>query len=155
VHLTMLRALAGRLRDRVERGSRRTADVQMALRALVDLGEIREAQALLETHQAGLDPQEMTRARAEIALRRGDYARAAEQLKTLGPSRALAFGAARAGDFALAAQTLELLAAESNDPGLRVALDLVYRNLVVNDLAGAARPLQAETDVRFGTEVAA
>ncbi|HEX9427846.1 MAG TPA: tetratricopeptide repeat protein [Candidatus Polarisedimenticolia bacterium] len=155
VHLAQLRAQAARLRDRAAGASRRGSDLQMALRALIDLGEIGEAETLLDAQQAGIDPQEATRARAEIALRRGDYARAAEQLKTLGPSRALAFGAARSGDFALAVQTLELLAAESGDPSLRVALDRAYRSMVVSDLAGAPRPLQAETDLRFGAEAAA
>ena len=155
VLVATLRAQAGRLRDRAEKGSRRTADLLEALRALVDLGEVSEAETLLDKQAGGLGPQDAARLRAEIALRRGDYPRAAERLRALGPSRALAFGAARAGDFALAAQTLESLATKSTDPALRVALARVYRDMVEADLFGGRRPLQAETEITFTQGAAA
>ena len=56
-----------------------------------------------------MDAQEAHRLRADIALRGGEYARAAEHLVRLGATRALAFAADRAGDHALAARTLEAL----------------------------------------------
>ncbi len=155
VHLAALRARAARLGDRTDKGSRRSADLQLALRALVDLGQVDEAQALLDRHAGGLEPEEASRLRADIALRRGDFVRAAEHLKSLGPSRALAFGAARSGDYALAAQTLEALAQESGDPALHVALGRAYRDMVQADLSGGRRPLQAETTLLFGQGAAA
>ncbi len=155
VHLATLRAQAARLKERAVSAGRRTSDLQMALRALIDLGEVQEAQDLLDRDAGGLDPDEAARLRAEIALRRGDYARAAEHLKALGPSRALAFGAARSGDYALAAQTLETLATTSGESSLKVALNRVYLNLVESDLLGGRRPLQAETHLTFDTGAAA
>lgn len=154
VHLSALRAEAARLHDRLQQGGKRGADLQMLLRDLLDLGDLEEARALLDEHAAALEAADAARFRAEIALRGGDYPRATEQLRALGPSRALAFGASRAGDHALAARTLESLAAKSNDPDLRVALARVYRDMVADDLVRGARRLQAETMLDF-TEGAA
>src|SRR5207245_6941698 len=81
VHLAGLRSEAARLKDRAEGGARRAADLQMALRALVDLGDVAQAGDLLDAHARTIEPQEAARLRGEIALRRGDYARASEQLK--------------------------------------------------------------------------
>jgi len=150
VHLATLRAQAARLKENAGQGSRRAGDLQGALRALLDLGEVAEAQSLLDRQAGGLEPQDVARLRAEIALRRGDYVRASQHLKGLGPSRALAFGAARAGDYALAAQTLESLALKGGDPDVEVALGRAYRSLVESDLMGGSRPLQAETSLTFG-----
>ncbi len=148
-HLQGMRALAVRLRDQVERGSRRGADVQTMLRLLVDLGELRDASGLLERHAAQVDPQETQRLRAEIALRNGDYPRAAEHLARLGASRTLAFAAARSGDYALAARTLETLSKEGAEPGLDTSLRRVYRDLVAADLMGGRRRLLGETTLTF------
>ena len=149
VHLGALRSETARLRDRLEQGGKRGSDLQTLLRLLLDLGDVEEARALVEKHASSLEAQEALRWRAEIALRDGDYPRAAEQLRALGPSRALAFGASRSGDHALAAKTLEALATKSGDPDLRVALARVYRDMVADDLVRGARLLQAETTLTF------
>ncbi|MBI1950299.1 MAG: tetratricopeptide repeat protein [Acidobacteria bacterium] len=149
-HLALLRAVLGRLRGQIEHGSRRGAEMQAMLRALLDLGQIQEAAAVLERHAPDLDPREAARLRAEIALHQGDYPRAAEHLMRLGASQALAFAASRAGDFALAARTLETLIKRSGDPGLQVALARVYRQLVAADLMGGRRRLAGETRISFG-----
>jgi tetratricopeptide (TPR) repeat protein len=155
VHLALLRTEAARLGERVDQGSARGADLKLAVRALVDLGDLEAAAALIERHAGGLDAPEATRLRAEIAQRRGDHTRASEQLRGLGPSRALAFSADRAGDLPLAAKTLEsLLAAKGDDPALRIALGRVYRAMMAGDLWGAGPRLQAETTLTF-TEGAA
>ena len=120
------------------------------LRALLDLGQIGEAAAVLERHAPDLDPREAARLRAEIALHRGDYPRAAEYLMQLGASQSLAFAAASAGDFALAARTLETLIKKGGDPGLQVSLARVYRELVAADLKGGRRRLAGETRISFG-----
>ena len=93
---------------------------------------------------------EAARLRADIALHRGDYPRAAEHLVHLGASPTLAFAASRAGDFALAARTLEALIKKSGDPGLQVSLARVYRELVAADLMGGRRRLAGETRISFG-----
>jgi tetratricopeptide (TPR) repeat protein len=149
VHVGMLRAEVARLKDRIEQGARRGADVEALVRALLDLGSLDEAVAVLEKHADGLEAAESARYRAEIDLRRGDYPRASEQLRPLGASRALAFGAARAGDYALAARTLEALLAKRDDPALRISLDRVYREMVAADLMGHRRRLQAEIILTF------
>jgi tetratricopeptide (TPR) repeat protein len=149
-HVAALRAEAAQLRERLRQGSRRASDLQMGVRALVDLGAADEARLLLERHASIAAPEEVTRLRGEIALRQGDYPRATEFLATLGPSRALAFGAERAGDFALSARILETLAGESADTGLRVALSRVYKELVAAELLGGGQRLQAETVLSFG-----
>src|SRR2546427_276450 len=143
--LSLLRASAARLREQVERGARRGADLQAMLRMLLDLGQVREAAAALDRRASEIDPQEGARLRAEIALRGGDYARACEFLMPLGASRTLAFAAARAGDYALAARTLEALVKSGAEPGLRVSLDRVYRDMVVADLMAGRRRLVGET----------
>ena len=148
-HVQVMRAAAARLREQVERGSRRGADLQALLRVLVDLGQVGEASGLLDRHAAQVDPKEAQRLRAEIALRNGDYPRAAEHLVRLGASRALAFAAARSGDYALAARTLESLAGSHPEPGLDVSLARVYRDLVVADLMGGRKRLLGETTLTF------
>jgi hypothetical protein len=87
VHLSALRAQALRLRDRLERGSRRGGDLQLLLRALLDLGDADGAAEALDTHAGAMEGRELARLRAEIALRRADYPRATEHLRDLGPSR--------------------------------------------------------------------
>jgi tetratricopeptide (TPR) repeat protein len=154
-HLALLRARAARLTQTAEAGARRTADLQAAVRALVDLGDLDPARALLDRHAASLDPQEAARLRAEIALRRGDYLRAGEQLRELGPSPDLAFVATRTGDFALAAKTLESLLRRGGDPALETALARVYHGMIEADLLGGRRRLQAETTLTFDTGVPA
>ncbi|OLC53903.1 MAG: hypothetical protein AUH92_04995 [Acidobacteria bacterium 13_1_40CM_4_69_4] len=149
-HLALLRSGAARLRERVERGARRSADLQAMLRTLLDLGQVREAAAALDRRASEIEPQEASRLRAEMALRGGDYARAAELLKHLGPSRALAFAAARAGDYALSARTLEALVRGGAEPGLETSLARVYRDMVVADLMGGRRRLVGETRLSFG-----
>ena len=149
-HLALLRATAARLRGQIEHGSRRGAELQAMLRALLDLGQVQEAATVLERHAPDLVPQEAARLRAEIALHRGDYPRAAEYLMHLGASQSLAFAAARAGDFALAARTLETLIKKDGDPGLQVSLARVYRELVAADLMGGRRRLAGETRISFG-----
>jgi tetratricopeptide (TPR) repeat protein len=155
VHLSALRAQALRLRDRLERGSRRGGDLQLLLRALLDLGDADGAAAALDKYAGAMEGRELARLRAEIALRRADYPRATEHLRDLGPSRSLAFGAARSGDFALAVRTLEALATEAGDPDLRAALARAYRDLIVADLSGGRRRLQAETHLTFDEGAAA
>lgn len=154
-HLALLRAAAARLRDQIEHGSRRGAELQAMLRTLLDLGQVREAAAVLEHHVPEVGPQEAARLRAEIALREGDYPRAAEYLMHLGASRTLAFAAARAGDFALAARTLETLVKDGGDPALQISLARVYRDLVAADLMGGRRRLTGETQISFGEEATA
>ncbi|HEU4402558.1 MAG TPA: tetratricopeptide repeat protein [Candidatus Polarisedimenticolia bacterium] len=149
VYVGQLRAEAARMRDRLEQGSKRGADLETLLRDLIELGEVEEARVALEKHHGALDAPQTARLRAEIALRRGDYPRAAEQLRALGASKALAFGAARAGDYALAARTLEALATKSDDATLTTALHKVYRDLVARDLMGGRVRLQAETTLTF------
>jgi len=148
-HVQVMRAAAARLREQVERGSRRGADLQALLRVLVDLGQVGEASGLLDRHAAQVDPKEAQHLRAEIALRNGDYPRAAEHLVRLGASRALAFAAARSGDYALAARTLETLAGTRPEPGLDISLARVYRELVVADLMGGRKRLLGETTLTF------
>jgi tetratricopeptide (TPR) repeat protein len=155
VHVAALRALAARLRRPDDPAARRRADLEAALSAMVDLGDVQEAASALEAHGATLDHHQVARLRAEISLRRGDYSRALEHLRDLGASRALAFGAARAGDYPLAASTLENLLAENDADDLRRALERVYRDLVVADLMGGRCRLQGETIVTFGEGAAA
>ncbi|HUD71395.1 MAG TPA: tetratricopeptide repeat protein [Dongiaceae bacterium] len=122
-----------------------------AVRAAIDLGEAAEAEAILERAGERLIPEAERRAlRAEVAILRGDYLRASEQLRPAGPSPLLAFGAARAGDRTLAIQTLEALVARGAAPGARAALEKIYRDLVAADLLGGSRRLQAETTPHFG-----
>ncbi len=150
VRISALAAEATALRARVAEGSRRSSDLERALRALIELGRMDEADAELHRGAEVLQTEAALRLRAELALRRGDYPRACENLLTLGPSPLLAFGAERAGDHATAARTLETLAAGSDEPGLRRSLQRVYRALVAADLTGGSRRLQAETILTFG-----
>jgi len=154
-HIALLRASVARLREHVERGARRGADLQALLRTLLDLGQVREAATALDRRAAEIDPKETARLRAEIALRAGEYARACEFLTKLGPSRALAFAAARAGEHALSARTLEALIKSGAEPGLEISLARVYRDMVVADLMGGRRRLVGETQLSFGDEAAA
>ncbi len=147
--IALMRATAARLRDHMDHGSRRGADLQSMLRLLVDLGEVRDASAILDRHAAQMDAQEAHRLRADIALRSGEYARAAEHLVRLGATRTLAFAADRAGDHALAARTLETLSRESPEPGLDASLHRVYRDLVAADLMGGRRRILGETTLTF------
>src|SRR2546422_11255566 len=57
-HVQVMRTVAARLREQVERGSRRGADLQTMLRVLVDLGELHDASALLDRHAAQVDQNE-------------------------------------------------------------------------------------------------
>src|SRR5262249_20733242 len=139
-------------REHAETGRRRGADLQALLRALLDLGQVREAAAVLNRRDAELDPKESARLRAEIALRTGEYARACEFLARLGASRALALAAARAGDYALSARTLEALIKSGAEPGLETSLARVYRDMVVADLMGGRRRLVARPIWRSATE---
>jgi tetratricopeptide (TPR) repeat protein len=150
VEVAALRAEASQMRQRFEDGSRRTSDLERALKALIELGEVEEAAAELDRNAEVFPAEVALRLRAELALRRGDYPRAFENLKSLGPSAILAFGAERAGDHALAAQTLESLSAKSEDPRLRVSLERVYRAMVGADLLGGNHRLLGETTVKFG-----
>jgi tetratricopeptide (TPR) repeat protein len=129
----------------------RAATLVAGVRAALDLGDAAEAETILE--RAGdrlLDETGGRALRAELALLRGDYRRASEQLRPGGPSALLAFGAARAGDQPLAIQTLEALVAQGAGPGARAALDKIYRDLIAADLLGGSRRLQAETTPHFG-----
>jgi len=137
-------------------GAAPAADLQAAVRACIDLGAHAEADELVTKHgDRCLDEAARRALRGEIALRRGDYLRAAEQLRAAGPSALLAFGALRAGDFPLAITTLEALVARDADPRARAALERAYRDIVAADLLGGSRRLQAETSLTFGEGVAA
>ncbi len=142
-----LRSSVARLKEQLEQGSQRGADLQAMLRLLLDLGDLPRVSSLLDRHAAQIDPQEGHRLRAEMALRTGDYPRAAEHLLKLGASRALAYAASRAGDFALAARTLETLSSKSADPAIEVSLARVYRDQVAADLMGGKRRLLGETNL--------
>ncbi|MGH9749770.1 MAG: tetratricopeptide repeat protein [Candidatus Polarisedimenticolia bacterium] len=153
--LTSLRGTAARVPGDGD-GTARRSDLELVLRALIDLGELGRAASLLEKHGDLLDRSQAARLRGETFLRRGEYPRALEHLKELGASRALAFGAARAGDHALAARTLEtLLQAEGDRPDLRRALERAYRELVVADLEGSRVRLMGETRLDFTEGTAA
>jgi tetratricopeptide (TPR) repeat protein len=149
VEVNALTAEASLMRKRFEDGSRRTSDLERALKALIELGDVEEAAAELDRNAEVFPTDVSLRLRAELALRRGDYPRAFENLKPLGPSTVLAFGAERAGDRALAAQTLEILSAGNEDPDLRVSLERVYRAMVGADLMGGSQRLLGETIVTF------
>ena len=145
----MLRASTRRLRSTGERDSRRGADTEAVIRAMVDLGDLEQAADILQERAGTLDRRQASRLRGEIALRRGDYSRALEHLREVGATRLLAFGAVRGGDPALAARTLETLLKENEDPALRAALARAYRDLMIADLNGGRQRLQGETQVTF------
>jgi tetratricopeptide (TPR) repeat protein len=131
-------------------------DLKSAVRACIDLGLPDEADALITAHgDRLLDEAERRVLRGEVALRRGDYTRAAEALRAAGPGPLLAFGALRAGDTSLAIRTLEALVARDSDPRARAALERAYRDIVAADLLGGSRRLQAETSLTFGEGAAA
>jgi tetratricopeptide (TPR) repeat protein len=154
-YVAALRSTAARLAGATGESARRS-DLETVLRALVDLADLERAAGVLERHADVLDPAQAARWRGEILLRRGEYPRALEHLRDLGPSRALAFGAARAGDFALAARTLEtLMAAEGDRPDLRRALERAYRDLVTAELQRGRGRLQGETMLVFAEGAAA
>ena len=148
-YVTMLRASTRRLRSAGEHDSRRGADTEAVIRALVDLGDLDQAADILQERAGTLDRRQASRLRGEIALRRGDYSRALEHLREVGATRLLAFGAVRGGDPALAARTLETLLKENEDPALRAALARAYRDLMIADLNGGRQRLQGETQVTF------
>lgn len=155
MQIEMLRARVGRVRDRTDLGPSDADDLMGAVQASVDLGALDEALALLQAHGTILDASAVRFLRATVALRRGDYPRAADQLKSLGPSPLLAHGALRAGDYALAVETLESLLARSADPPTRRLLERTYREMVAAELLGGSRRLQAETTLLFGEGAAA
>ncbi|MEE9292404.1 MAG: tetratricopeptide repeat protein [Acidobacteriota bacterium] len=155
VEVASLKTEAAMMRQRLEDGSRRSSDVERGVRALIDLGMLDEAAAEIRRCSEIFTPDVALRLDAELALRRGDYPRAFENLRSLGPSPLLAFGAERAGEHAAAAMTLESLAASTDDPALHTSLERVYRAMVVSDLIGGSRRLQAETILTFGEGKAA
>ncbi len=148
-YVTMLRGSSRRLRPDDARESRRGADTEAVVRALVDLGDLDQASDVLQERSETLDRRQTARLRGEIALRRGDYPRALEHLRDIGASRLLAFGAFRGGDPDLAARTLEALLKEHETPELRAALARAYRDLVLADLTGGRQRLQGETSLTF------
>ena len=155
VQVASLKTEAAIMRQRFEDGSRRSSDLERGVRALIDLGRLDEAAVEIRRCGEIFTPEMTLRLDAELALRRGDYPRAYENLRSLGPSPLLAFGAERAGEHAAAAMTLESLAASTDDPALRTSLERVYRGMVVSDLLGGSRRLQAETILTFGEGKAA
>jgi ATP/maltotriose-dependent transcriptional regulator MalT len=167
LHTDLLRQRVGRLRAVLDTPTGRPGaadgaaecapgELKEAVRACIELGAPDEADALLTAHgDRLLDETERRVLRGEVALRRGDYARAAEQLRAAGPGLLLAFGALRAGDTALAIRTLEALVARDADSRARAALERVYRDAVAADLLGGSRRLQAETSLIFGEGAAA
>jgi len=168
LHTDLLRRRADRLRAALEEearagrksgagdGAARAADLAAAVRACLELGTHAEADALITSHgDRCLDVAARRTLRGEVALRRGDYLRAAEQLRAAGPTPLLAFGALRAGDIPLAITTLEALVARDADPRARAALERAYRDIVAADLLGGSRRLQAETSLTFGEGAAA
>ena len=150
MHLEMLKARVGRVRHRADKGQTGPAEVIAAVQACIDLGGIDEALALLEAHGKVLDGSAARLLRAAVSLRSGDYPRAADQLRSLGPSPLLAYGAIRAGDYPLAVEALEGLLARGADPPTRRLLELTYREMVAAELLGGSRRLQAETSLFFG-----
>jgi tetratricopeptide (TPR) repeat protein len=168
LHTDLLRRRADRLRAALEEkapaggkgaagdGAARAANLTAAVRACIELGAHGEADALITAHgDRCLDEAARRVLRGEAALRRGDYVRAAEQLRAAGPTPLLAFGALRAGDTALAITTLEALVARDADARARAALERAYRDIVAADLLGGSRRLQAETSLTFGEGAAA
>jgi tetratricopeptide (TPR) repeat protein len=155
LHTQMLRSRVARARDKAERGRAEAADVIGAVEACVDLGEIDQAQSLLESCGALLDGPAARLLDARVALRRGDYPRAADQLRGLGPSPLLAFGALRAGDYCLAIETLEGILTRTSDPRARNLLERTYREMIAAELMGGSRRLQAETTLVFEEGAAA
>ena len=156
LQVAMLRRRVEGARDRLRRGDASSGDLVAAVEASVDLGDLDSAAALLEgAGAAGPDPGTTRRLRAAIDLRRGDYPRAAEALRALGPSRLLAHGALRAGQFATALETLEALATADPDARLRRLIERTYKDMVAADLMGGSRRLQAETSLTFGEGAAA
>lgn len=156
LHLGLLRRRLAALRARLEAGQGTAADLEEAASAATDLGRLDEAQVLIAS--AGprlLDDAGHRRLEGALALARGDYPRAADLLRPLGPSALLACGALRAGDYPLAIATLESLAARDADPRTRRILEHAYRDMVAADLLGGSRRLAAETVSPFGEGVAA
>jgi tetratricopeptide (TPR) repeat protein len=144
------------LGTRIESGPPRAEDLSSLVMALLDLGDLDGAARRLQTHGKGcLDPAAARRLQAAIALRRGDYPRASDLLRGLGPSPLLAYGSMRAGEYALAVETLEGLLARDDDPRTRKLLERTYRDMVAADLLGGSRRLQAETTLTFGEGAAA
>jgi tetratricopeptide (TPR) repeat protein len=156
LHLGLLRRRLAALCARLEAGRGTAAHLEEAASAAMDLGRFDEAQTLIES--AGrrlLDETGRRRLHGALALARGDYPRAADLLRALGPSAPLACGALRAGDYPLAIATLETLAARDADPRTRRILERTYRDMVAADLLGGSRRLAAETLSPFGEGVSA
>lgn len=151
LHLASLRRRLATARERLERGEGAPADLESAALACLDLGRADEAQALLAAHAPAFEADDaVRRLRAVLTLARGDFPRAADLLRPLGPSPLLAFGAIRGGDYPLAIETLETLAARDADPRTRRLLERTYRDMVAADLFGGSRRLVAETSPAFG-----
>jgi tetratricopeptide (TPR) repeat protein len=156
LHIGLLRhrvaGLAGRLESNGKAGAN---EVRGVVQACIDLGDLAQAQDLYGRHASRLDDAARRTLGAALLLRRGEFARATEELRPLGPSHLLAFGALRAGDYPLAIQTLEALARRDSDPQARRLLERTYRDMVAADLLGGSRRLQAETQLTFGAGEAA
>jgi tetratricopeptide (TPR) repeat protein len=156
LHLGLLRhrvaGLAGRLESSGKAGA---AEVRGVVQACIDLGDLAQAQEVFRRHARRLDDAARRTLGATLLIRRGEFARATEELRPLGPSHLLAFGALRAGDFPLAIQTLEALVRRDADPEARRLLERTYRDMVAADLLGGSRRLQAETHLTFGAGEAA
>ncbi|HEV8199145.1 MAG TPA: tetratricopeptide repeat protein, partial [Candidatus Polarisedimenticolia bacterium] len=156
LHLAAIRRRLAVTRGRLERGKVTPADLEAAASACLDLGQVDEAQRLIETHANALGSDEvLRRLRAAVTLARGDFPRAADLLRPLGATPLLAFGALRAGNYPLAIETLEALAARDADPRTRALLTRTYRDMVATDLLGGSRRLVAETVPAFGEGVTA
>jgi tetratricopeptide (TPR) repeat protein len=156
LHVGLLRRRVAGLAARLETpGKAGEGDVRAAIRACIDLGDLEQAQALFGRHGRRLDDAARRTLGALLLLRRGEFARATEELRPLGPSHLLAFGALRAGDHPLAVQTLEALVRRDADPQARRLLEKTYRDMVAADLLGGSRRLLAETHLTFGEGAAA
>ena len=151
LHLGSLRRRLAKARERLEGSDGAAADLASAVHACLDLGRTDEAHALLAAHAPAFEGEDAVRQlRAAVTLARGDFPRAADLLRPLGPSPLLVFGALRGGDYPLAIETLETLAARDADPRTRRLLERTYRDMVAADLFGGSRRLVAETSPPFG-----
>jgi tetratricopeptide (TPR) repeat protein len=156
LHLALLRHQVAGLAGRLDANGKAGADeVRGVVQACIDLGDLTQAQELFRRHARRLDDAARRTLGATLLIRRGEFARATEELRPLGPSHLLAFGALRAGDYPLAIQTLEALVRRDADPQARRLLERTYRDMVAADLLGGSRRLQAETHVQFGEGAAA
>ncbi|HYV85014.1 MAG TPA: tetratricopeptide repeat protein [Patescibacteria group bacterium] len=157
LHLGLLRHRVAGLAGRLESGAKISADeLRAVVQACIDLGDLPQAEELFNRHAPRrLDDAARRTLGAALLMRRGEFARAAEELRPLGPSHLLAFGALRGGDYPLAIQTLEALVRRDADAQARHLLEKTYRDMVAADLLGGSRRLQAETHIHFGEGAAA